>query len=72
MAADLKARYGDAVRLYAALSPAQQQALWHGQPLAVARMTAAQRDLFATALMEFHQRGSDPPSVNRMAAGWRN
>lgn len=40
----------DTLRLYAALLPAQQQALWRRLPLPAARMTPAQRDLLRAAL----------------------
>ena len=38
-----------ALRLYAALAPGQQQALWAGRPIAAARMTAAQQALLLAA-----------------------
>jgi hypothetical protein len=38
------------LRLYAALSPAQQQALWQGEAVPVAQMTAGQRELFVACL----------------------
>ena len=40
------------LRLYAALTPGQQQALWSERPLAVAEMTPPQRALFLAALQE--------------------
>jgi hypothetical protein len=40
------------LRLYAALTPGQQQALWSERPLAVAAMTPPQRALFLAALQE--------------------
>jgi hypothetical protein len=45
-----RARFG--LRLYAALSPEQRQALWMGKNLSVVRMTPAQRELFHASLEE--------------------
>src|SRR5262249_16718697 len=49
-----------ALRLYAALGPAQQQALWQGQALPVAWMTPAQRVLFQAAVSERHRSDARP------------
>jgi hypothetical protein len=52
-----------ALRLYASLTPAQQQALWQGQTIPAAAMTPAQRALFLAPLQERNQEG-DAASIS--------
>jgi beta-lactamase regulating signal transducer with metallopeptidase domain len=56
-----------ALRLYAALMPGQQQWLWRGQPLTAAAMTPAQRAIFLAAMQDLeHSRQPDAPDSSRL------
>jgi hypothetical protein len=55
------------LRLYAALAPAQRQALWRGEPIPAVRMTPAQRILFVNALRHAH--ADRPVSPADIASG---
>jgi hypothetical protein len=57
------------LRLYAALSPAQRQALLQGAALPVAQMTPAQRGLFLAGLQERARYRNPPPAMQHLAAG---
>jgi hypothetical protein len=54
-----------ALRLYAALSPDQQQALWGGKVLQATQMTPAQRELFLASLAERALHNPLPPKLER-------
>src|SRR5205807_2328552 len=62
-----RARY--ALRLFAALSPEQQQALWQGKSVPVPRMTPAQRQLFLASLEERSRWEPSPMSLERWSEG---
>jgi hypothetical protein len=57
------------LRLYAALSPAQRQTLWQGEPLPVARMSPQQRQLFLAALAERSRGRSVPLDLSGWGSG---
>jgi hypothetical protein len=58
-----------ALRLYAALTPAQQQALWQGRRLSVAEMTRPQRELFLKAVRSQAQILPTPVNLEQPAEG---
>jgi hypothetical protein len=57
------------LRLYASLSPAEQQALHRGEAIPVTRMTPAQRPLFLAALQEEDRQRSEPMDLAQWAGG---
>ena len=58
-----------ALRLYGLLSPAQRQALWRGAAIPVARMTAAQRELFLADVREGGRDRTPAPDRQQWAGG---
>jgi hypothetical protein len=60
---------GPVLRLYGALTLAQQQALWQGRSLPVARMSPEQRALFAKAVRSSLRDWPVPIDMTRLAAG---
>jgi hypothetical protein len=58
-----------ALRLYASLSPGEQQALWQGAALPVAQMTPPQRALFLAAARQSERYQMPPPDMGQWAAG---
>jgi hypothetical protein len=54
-----------ALRLYAALSPDQKQALWGGKSVPLAQMTPAQRELFLASLEERSRHEPWPMNIER-------
>ena len=57
-----------ALRLYAALSPAQRQALWRGAAVPVTRMTRAQRELFLADVRQAARDRGPAPDLQEWAA----
>jgi hypothetical protein len=57
------------LRLYAALSPAQRQTAWQGRPVPATQMTAAQRDLFLTALRAYSRDSRSPFNIEEALQG---
>jgi hypothetical protein len=56
------------LQLYAALTPAQRQALWRGAAVPLAEMTPAERELFQQGLEMVQGRGTDWSPEERAAA----
>jgi beta-lactamase regulating signal transducer with metallopeptidase domain len=62
-----RSRYG--LRLYDALLPDQQQALWRGKSLPAAQMTATQQQLFLASLAERGRYEPYPMNLERLSDG---
>lgn len=57
-----------ALRLYAALSAGQREALWRGQAIRVAEMLPAQRALYREGVRESTRYASTPPDLGQWAS----
>jgi beta-lactamase regulating signal transducer with metallopeptidase domain len=62
-------RAAPALRLYAALSATQREALWRGQSIPVARMTSRQRELFVDAVRKGHPNAAGALDMSRLGSG---